>query len=133
MGDVLDGYIDKICLVWVEHRAHRVTWVQVGADSLKKRLLVCVHEEGSGCGVDTTMARLERHCLWELGKTLQHFTVSDYVLVARVSRQGSTARSWALGPGRARVANDDKEHAYAVQGGSGTARRPRGEDAVLRR
>ena len=64
MGDVLDGYINKTCLVWVEHRGHRVIWVPAWADSLKKRLLVCAHPEGSGHrGVDATMARLERHCV----------------------------------------------------------------------
>ena len=36
IGDVLDGYIDKICLVWVEQRGHRVIWVPAGAESLKK-------------------------------------------------------------------------------------------------
>ena len=71
MGDVLDGYIDKICLVWVEHRGHRVIWVPVRADSLKKQLLVCAHLEGAGHrGVDATMARLERHCVLERGKTV---------------------------------------------------------------
>ena len=65
MGDVLDGYIDKICLVWVEHRGHRVIWVPVRADSLKKQLLVCAHLEGAGLrGVDATMAGRERHCIW---------------------------------------------------------------------
>ena len=35
-------------------------------DSLKKRLLVCAHLEGAGHrGIDATMARLERHCVWE--------------------------------------------------------------------
>ena len=78
MSDVLDGYIDKLCLVWVEHRGHRVIWVLDGVDSLKKRLLVCAHLEGAGHrGVDATMARLERHCVWGRGKTLPHFTVGD--------------------------------------------------------
>ena len=37
-----------------------------GADSLKMLLLVCAHLEGAGHrGVDATMARLERHCVWE--------------------------------------------------------------------
>ena len=36
------------------------------AESLKKRLLVYAHLEGTGHrGVDATMARLERHCVWE--------------------------------------------------------------------
>ena len=51
--------------MWVEHRGHRVIWVPVGVDSPKKRLLVCAHLEGAGHrGVDATMARLERHCVW---------------------------------------------------------------------
>ena len=50
----------------VEHHGHRVIWVPAGADSLKKRLLVCPHLEGAGHrGVDATMAQLERHCVWE--------------------------------------------------------------------
>ena len=50
-------------------------------DSLKKRLLVCAHLEGAGHrGIDATMARLERQCVWKRGKTLPRFTV--YVLVA---------------------------------------------------
>ena len=73
----------------MEHHGHRMIWVPAGADSLKKRLLVCAHLEGTGHrGVDATMARLERHCVWDRVKTLPHFTVGDYVLVARVSRQG---------------------------------------------
>ena len=73
--------------MWVEHRGHRVIWVPVGVDSPKKRQLVCAHLEGAGHrGVDATIARLERHCVWKRGMTLPHFTVGDYVLVARVSR-----------------------------------------------
>ena len=50
----------------VEHHGHRVIWVPAGADSLKKRLLVCAHLEGAGRrGVDAAMARLKRHCVWE--------------------------------------------------------------------
>ena len=60
----------------VEDHGHRVMWVPGGADSLKKRLLVCAHLEGTGHrGVDATMARFERHCVWDRGKTLPHFTV----------------------------------------------------------
>ena len=66
----------------VEHDGDRVIWVQTGADSLKKRLLVYAHLEGAGhCGVDATMAWLDRHCVWERGKTLPHFTVGDYCLL----------------------------------------------------
>ena len=50
---------------------------------MKKRLLVCAHLEGTRHrGVDGTMARLERHCVWDHSKTLPHFTVGDFVLVA---------------------------------------------------
>ena len=50
----------------MEYYGHRVIWVPAGADSLKKRLLVCAYLEGGGHrGVDATMARLERHCVWE--------------------------------------------------------------------
>ena len=50
----------------MEHHGHRVIWVPSGADSLKKRLLVCAHLEGAGHrGVDATMARLKRYCVWE--------------------------------------------------------------------
>ena len=64
-----------------DQHGHRMIWVPAGADSLKKRLLVCAHLEGTGHrGVDATMARLERHWVWDRGKTLPHFTVGDYVL-----------------------------------------------------
>ena len=98
---VLDWYIDKIFLVWVEYRVHRVMWVPAGADSLKTRLLVCAHLEGAGDRrVDATMAQLERHCMWDRGKILPQFTVGDYVLVDRVSRQGKRPSLRALGPDR---------------------------------
>ena len=75
--------LDSEGLYRVEHSDHPVIWVPAGADSLKKRLLVYAHLEGAGhCGVDATMAWLDRHCVWERGKTLPHFTVGDYVLVA---------------------------------------------------
>jgi len=107
---------DSEGLYRVEHHGHRVIWVPAGADSLKKRLLVCAHLEGTGHrGVDATMARLERHCVWDRGKTLPHFTVGDYVLVARVSRQGKHRKLMSTWTGPWRVANDDKEHVYAVQ------------------
>ena len=80
---------DSEGLYRVEHHGHRVIWVPARAVSLKKRLLVCAHLEGTGHReVDATMVRLERHWVWDRGKTLPHFTVGDYVLVARVSRQG---------------------------------------------
>ena len=82
----------------------------------KRQLLVRAHPEGTGHrGVDVTMARLERHCVWDRGKTLPHFTVGDYVLVARVSRQGKHHKLMSTRTGPWRVANDDKEHVYAVQ------------------
>ena len=57
--------LDSEGLFRVEHRGHRVIWVPGGADSLKKRLLVCAHLEGAGHrGVDAKMDRLGRHlCL----------------------------------------------------------------------
>ena len=53
-------------LYQMKHHSHRVIWVPAGADSLKRRLLVCAHLEGAGHrGGDATMARLGRHCVWE--------------------------------------------------------------------
>ena len=49
------------------------------------------------------------------GKTLPHFTVGDYVLVARVSKQGKHCKLMSTWTGPSRVANGDKEHVYAVQ------------------
>ena len=43
------------------------------------------------------------------------FSVGDYVLVARVSRQGKYRKLMSTWTGPWRVANDDKEHVYAVQ------------------
>ena len=61
---------DSEGLYRVEHQDHRVIWVPAGADSLKKRLLVCAHLEGAGHrGVGATMARLEQHCGGDRGKT----------------------------------------------------------------
>ena len=58
--------LDSEGLYRVEHRGHRVIWVPGGADSLKKRLLVCAHLEKAGHrGGDATIARRERHCVWE--------------------------------------------------------------------
>ena len=57
---------DSEGLYRVEHHGHRVIWVPAGADSLMKGLLVCARLEGAGHrGVDATMARLERYCVWE--------------------------------------------------------------------
>ena len=93
----------------VERHGHRVIWVPSGAESLKKRLLVCAHLEGTGHrGVDATMVRLEWHCVWDRGKTLPHFTVGDNVLVARVSRQGKRRKLMSPWTGPWRVVNDDK-------------------------
>ena len=39
---------DSEGLYRVEHHDHLVIWVPAGADSLKKRLLVCAHLEGTG-------------------------------------------------------------------------------------
>ena len=49
------------------------------------------------------------------GKTLPHFTLGDYDLVARVSRQGKHRKLMNTWTGPWRVTNDDKEHVYAVQ------------------
>ena len=77
----------------MEHHGHRVIWVPAGADFLKKRLLVCAHLEATGHHeVDATKTRFEWHCTWDHGKTLPHFTVDDYVLVARVSRLGKQCK-----------------------------------------
>ena len=54
------------------------------------------------------------HCARESRrKTLPHFTVDDYVLVAGLTRQSKHRKPMTTGPWR--VANDDKEHMYAVQ------------------
>ena len=48
----------------VEHHGNRVIWGRTGADSLKKRLLVCAQLEGARHrGIDATKARVERHCV----------------------------------------------------------------------
>ena len=49
------------------------------------------------------------------GKTLPHFTVGDYVLLAEVSTQGKHCKLISTWTGPWRFANDDKERAYAVQ------------------
>ena len=75
--------LDSEGLHRVEHHGHRVIWVPGWVDSLKKRPLVCAHQEGAEHrGVDVMMARLERQCVWDRGKTLPHFTAGDFVLVA---------------------------------------------------
>ena len=58
---------------------------------------------------------LKRHCVWDRGKTLPHFTVGDYVLVARLSRQGKPRKLMSTWTGPWRAANDDKKHVSAVQ------------------
>ena len=58
--------LDSEGLFREEYHGHRVIWVPAGADSLKKRLLVCAYLEGAGHrGVDAAMARLERRCVLE--------------------------------------------------------------------
>ena len=92
--------LDSERLNRVEHHDHRVIWVPDGAESLKKRLLVCGHLEGTGHrGVHVTMPRIKRHCVWDCGKTLPHFAVGDYVLVDRVSRQGKRRKLMGPWPG----------------------------------
>ena len=66
----------------VEHHGHGVIWVPAGASTLEKRLRSFAHLEGAGHRwVDATMAQLERHCVWDRGKTLPQFTSGDYVRV----------------------------------------------------
>ena len=124
--------LDSEGLYRLEHHGHRVIWVPTRPDLMKKRMLVCAHLEGTGHrGVEATMARLERHWVWE---SLPHFTVGDYVVVARVSRQGKHRNLMSTWTGPWRVANDDKEHVYPVQHLiTAELRSPRGEDAGLRR
>ena len=108
--------LDSKGLYRMQHHGQCVIWVPGGADFLKNRRLVCVYQEGGGHrGVDATMARLERRCVWDRGKTLPQFTVVDYVLVAWVFRQGKCRKLLSPWTGAWRVANDDKEHVYAVQ------------------
>ena len=58
--------LDSEGLYRVEHHGHRVIWAPAGGDSLKKRLLVRAYLEAAGHrGVDATIARLERQCVWE--------------------------------------------------------------------
>ena len=114
----------------MEYHHHRVIWVPVGADSLEKRLLVCSHLEGDGHrGDDATMARLERHCVWERGKTLPHFTVRS----GCSSVQAGQAPQ-APGPLDRTVACCQRRQRARVRsvalGHSRTAQRPRGEDAI---
>ena len=62
--------LDSAGLYPVKYHGHRLIWALAVADSLKKRLLVCAHLEGTGHrGVDAAMARLGRHCVWDRGKT----------------------------------------------------------------
>ena len=85
---------DSERLYRVEHHDRRVIRVLAGADSLRKRLLVCAHLEGTGHrGVDATMARLERHCVWDRGETLPHFTVGYSVLWLEYPGKACTASS----------------------------------------
>ena len=66
---------DSEGLYRVEHHGHRVIWVPAGAVSLKKRLLVCAHLEGTGharsmrrwlglsgiaCGIAARLCRISR-------------------------------------------------------------------------
>ena len=127
------GPLDSEGLYRVEHSGHRVTWVPDGADVLKKRLLVFAHLERAGHReVGATMARSDRYSMRVHGNTLSHFTLGDYVLVARVSGQGRRHKLRCTWTGPWRVANDEKEHVYAVHRRR-TVRGPRGEDEVLRR
>ena len=79
-GPILDtglgvDLLDSEGLCRVEHQGHRVIWVPGGADSLKKRLLVCAHVEGArhrgsmqrwlgasgtACGIAARLRRISR-------------------------------------------------------------------------
>ena len=59
--------------------------------------------------------RRHRRARGSRGKTPPHFTVGDYVLVARVSGQGKHRKLMSTWTGPWRVAKDDKEHVYAAQ------------------
>ena len=72
--------------------------------------------EGTGFrGVDATMAPLEHHCVGDRAKTLQHFAVGDYVMVARVTRQVKRRKLMSHWTGPWRVSHGDKEHVHAAQ------------------
>ena len=119
----------------VEHHGHRVIWVPAGADSLKKRLLVSAHMEGAGHrGIDATMTRLERLCVWEHGNSAAFHD-------KRLFSGGSSIHA-----GQAPQAHEHKERTVGCSqrrqrararstavGHSRTARCLRGKDAVLRR
>ena len=47
--------------------------------------------------------------------TLPHFTVGDYVFVARVRKQGKHKKLVSTWTGPWRVVNDDREHVYIVE------------------
>ena len=80
--------LDSDGLYRVEHHGHRVIWVPAGADSLKKRLLVCAHLEGPDTAGSMPRWLGLSGTACGIAARLPHFTVGDYVLVARVSRQG---------------------------------------------
>ena len=117
----------------MEYHRHRVIWVPAGADFRKKRLFVCAHPKGTGHrGDDATMARLERHCMWDRGKTLPQ-------VCGRPLRSGGSS----IHAGQAPQAHEHLDRAVAcchrrqrarvrssALGHNRAARRPPGEDAI---
>ena len=83
---------------------HRLIWVPAKAESLKTRLLVCAHLEGAGHrGVDATMARLERHNVWEgMAGDVRDMTRLLPVLCGHQGR-GASAPYAGRDPSRARA------------------------------
>ena len=63
---------------------------------------------------DVDADRLHHRARGSRGKTLPRFTVGDNVLVTRVSKQGKHRTLMSTWTGPWRVANDDREHVYAV-------------------
>ena len=77
-----------------ENHDHRVICVPGGADPLKKRRPVCAQLEWAGRrGVDAVMARLERHCMWERGKTVSHSRRAIMLCWLQYSGSASTVTS----------------------------------------
>ena len=90
----------------------------IDEDRLKQLVVSLVDtQEELLAGVLQRVDADRRHHLARGGrdKTLPHFTVGDYVLVVRVSRQGENCNLMSTWTRPSRVTDDDKEHGYAVQ------------------
>ena len=95
-----------------------VQFSPIDEDRLQQLVVSLVHtqEELLAGVLQRVDADRRHHCARaSRGKRLPHFTVGDYVLVARVSRQGKHCKLMSTLTGPWRVANDDKEHVHAVQ------------------